>query len=400
MLLCGCSAEDVQQLIQDSIDMNGPPAVAGDWFGAPEGHEDESRDKTNAYSNIRDYLLPEVDITTVGEDTLSNLPEYDFSGPDPQGGDSTSTLDSSLVASSDSLAQAEADNAAQRYDKKIYLAPLYIGETSTTVVPQNYKAYSVLMDKYGFEKYDIEAYKAAVIKANKPIGAERKAIWNASTFKGKTTTIGEKTYKEWVLAWNLCVKIGNKLKADGCDVIYPYDNIATVKNDSNRSMILGSKASMSLEDIAEDIAKVKPDYVIYIGFNEAAFGATADGAKDTHTLFAYEEFTLKSSKGTKNEKFCIDLQRNWSNFTELSTVLPASKPIKTKKGEDITKYPGVSKAQTAITALRINDVNAKSCVLMLGDFNTNMSTKKTAYNYAHIKKLGRAIAVVIEQSLG
>lgn len=379
--------------------MNGPPAVAGDWFGAPEGQEDESRDKTNAYSNVRDYLLPEVDIVATGEDTLSDLPEYDFSGPDPQGVDSTPTLDSSLIASSDSLDQAEIDNAAKRYDKKIYLAPLYIGVTSTTIIPQNYKAYSVLMDKYGFEKYDIEAYNDVVIKANKHVGEENKAIWNASTFKGKTATIGNKTYMEWVLAWNLCVKIGDKLKADGCDVIYPYESTAIVGNNSNRDMILGSKASMSLEAIAEDIAKVKPDYVIYIGFNEAAFGSTVDGAKDTHTLFAYEEFTLKSTKGTKSEKFCIDLNRNWSNFTELATALPASKPIKTKKGEDIKKYPGVSKAQTAITALRINDVSAPACALMLGDFNTNMSTKQTSYTYADLTTLGGAIAGVIEQSL-
>lgn len=370
-----------------------------DWFGVKSA---ENRNTTNMYSNTRDYMLPDVNITSVVEKALEELPEYDFSGPEPSDSPSDSTLDSSLTASGESLDTAAAETGATVYNKKIYLAPLYNGTGSSSAIPQNYKAYETFRKQESFDRDDITAYKQALSRTSYTSKIESDGgIWGASAYKGKSCKIARKSYEEWKLAWNLCLLIGTQLSKDGCDVIYPYSTRSLANASSSPSNLLGGWYSMTLEDIAEDITTKNPDVVLFIGFNEGAFGNVSDPekVKTTNTQVVYEDFTLINTRSTHNNHLCNMLVKSWQSVGDLNSCLPMYRSIVAKNGENMEAYPGVCKAQTALTALRINDVSAPSCALLLGDFNSNIVAESPAYSYTRLNELGMTIAGIIESSL-
>ena len=93
------------------------------------------------------------------------------------------------------------------------------------------------------------------------------------------------------------------------------------------------------------------------------------------------------------------MSKQWNANKDLAKSIPADKQTDINGLSYVKAYPmGAHKAQTAITSLQINKYSGKSVAIMLGNFNTNISSKN-AYSYKKQKTLGTVLADVVEKSL-
>lgn len=366
------------------------------WFGKDD---DESRDGNSAYSNREGFIFHNYDINDVEESKLNSLPAYDFSGPDPTiNGDASSTKDSSLLSSNtaESTEASEAKGTADLNGKKVYLAPLYCGLDGDQRLCRTIKAYDALKKKYGTgsKKFGVKAYRSAVKKVKNP-SAENG--YGMHKFKGKYyyDKTGALTQMQWKLAWDACYRIGTQLKADGCDVMYPYSvRKYTNKNDTPNSF-LKTDATLDILSIASDIAKKKPDYVIWIGFNDGAFGLVSKKAVTTNTLFLYKDYS-----GASNNGFAKSLQSKWASEKDLAKELPASKNLPADKYDyEKASVIGINKVESAITQLYAVGYKGTSAAILFGSYNSNVTKAKAKYSYNSPKVLYTRIAQIIEQAL-
>ena len=221
--------------------------------------------------------------------------------------------------------------------------------------------------------------------------------YGMNKFKGKYyyDKTGALTQMQWKLAWNACYRIGTQLKADGCDVMYPYSvHKYTNKNDTPNSF-LGTDATLDILSIASDIAKKKPDYVIWIGFNDGAFGSVSKKAITTNTLFLYKDYS-----GLTNSNFVMALHSKWVSEKDLAKELPASWQSPVDKYEyDKASVIGTNKAESAITQLYAVGYKGTSAAILFGSYNSNVTKAKAKYSYNSPKVLYTRIAQIIEQAL-
>ena len=393
LLLAGCSVDDLQQDIADNPSLQHDLTFS--WFGRNDD-EEGAKDGASPYANDRDYITFNYDLTDVGESKLNELPAYDFSGPKPSGGSGTEATDPSLLSSNQESTESSEENLNVS-GKKVYLVPLLCGQNRSGYLARNMQGYQKLQYSSSSRKWSIKEYRNELSRLKSPKSSDgfgydrfKGASYTHKNSKGKYVT-----YSQWKIAWNMCYYIGTVLEQDGCTVMYPYTaKSAAGKDDNDPTKFLGSNAGRNLQDIAEDIAKQKPDYVIYIGFNDGDFGAGNSSAKSKNTLFIYENYAKSKSKG-----FAKSLSKQWNANKDLAKSIPADKQIDINSLPYVKAYPmGAHKAQTALTSLQINKYSGKSAAIMLGNFNTNISSKNS-YSYKKQKTLGTVLADVVEKSL-
>lgn len=392
VLLTGCSAEETQENLENGMIMGGINRV--DWFNV--NHGESKYGKANAYSNDQDYLLDNYDITEVEDSNLSELPAYDFSGPKPEFGSGQSASDDSLIASTSSLLEAEneASTSITMNGQTVCLVPLYSGVATTKYLARDDGSYQELLESNGKTKASVEEYVALAGSHTATQNSKFKHKLGLAAFQGTKATVGSNTYVQWQQAWNACYAVGQQLSKDGCKVSYGFSATGEAKSTDEPKKFFGDSSLRTMQDIGTAIGGIKPDYVIFIGFNEGAFGKASTTAKSKNTLMTYYDYGK-----TKNKKFCKSVKKNWTGVSDLAAALPVEKTF------DVYKYSlsessemGLQKMQTAMYALKIGGYTGKSVGIMLGGFNENVAAGGE-YCYAKPSVLYSAIATVIEKSL-
>lgn len=386
--LTGCSVEEIQEELSGT-NSSLKKDLSMEWFGRSD--EESNRDGSSPYANNRDYITFNFDNKEVEESDLASLPEYDFSGPKGSNpGNEKSNQDESLLpAGTEEVTDPSAQKAAN--GKKVYIAPICCGLKSTGYLARTKTGYQKL--KGSASSFSISDYKKALAEMKECSDTKN---YGANRFKGKKETKlyaggTSKDYSEWKASWDAAKRIGDQLKKDGCDVVYAYSATVYTNAASDPSTFWGDRKDWTVQDIAEDAAKAKPDYVLWIGFNEADFGASVDNTVTTHTIFVYG-----AGKGSKT--FSKKVAKNWGKVSDLDASLPKDGYVKRGKyKEEVASVIGSQKADTCLTALEINGCKCKSMALLLGDYKTN-SNSKTVFSYNKPDALYQKIAEVLEKS--
>ena len=385
--------EEVQEQFENSngIHFEG---MDKDWYGTGNPTTGGS---TSPYSNGRDYISFNYDKKEVEESKLAELPEYDFSGPQgttPQ--EAESNLDTSLIAAeSETTENTEVTTTAN--GKKVYLAPICCGLDDTGYLARTWKGYTRLKENSKKSSYSISDYKASLANMN---SLTDKVNYGENRYKGYTSTVSHNSlytvnYGEWRFCWDWAKRIGDNLKKNGCDVIYAYDATTCTNDNSDPKTFWGGKRGWTIQDIAEDIAKEDPDYVIWVGVNENGFKDTSkmNTSVQTGTIFMH-------GAGNGSKTFAKAINKYWSNVKDLESSLPrvGVAASNTYSGTVATAI-GAQKAQTCLTALRINGYDKPSVAILFGNFKTNNSNKKAEYRYLRPNPLAIKLAEIIGLSM-
>lgn len=396
VLLTGCSVDEIQSNGFFTGNSTLKQDLSANWFGRSS---DDSKDGNSAYGNNRDYITFNYDINDVEDSKLEKLPEYDFSGPDATGSASASSNNDSSLTGGNAIGDTESTESknASISGNTIYIAPLYCGLAGTGYLCRTYTAYTNVKSKSGKSNFTITDYRAAMKALKSPSASDG---FGQNRFKGKsfseTINGNQRNFAEWKQSWNACYRIGSQLKADGCDVIYPYSVNKYTAANSDPATFFGADSSKDILSIARDIASKKPDYVIWVGFNEVAFGNSSSKTMTKNTLFAYENY----GKARSNSKLAKNFYKSYNKVDDLAKALPADKQLKIPKlNYDKASLLGLQKAQTAITQLQIAGYTGKSVVLLLGNFNTSIKDVKSKYRYGEEITLYTQIAHVFETAI-
>lgn len=396
MSLSGCSVEEVQEMFE-----YGNPALRQElnqnWFGVTN---EETRDTNSPYANNRDYTFGNYDLKEVEESKLADLPEYDLSGPDAEDQPSLGeNQDASLLSTQDST-ELSSETLSQTSGKTIYLVPICCGNAYDGYVARSRTGYDNLMKNATAQT--IDGYKDALKTLKKPIDQK---LYGQNRYVGKKNTkllAGNvsQDYSEWKACWDACLRIGTQLKKDGADVMYAYNKTSYTNKASNPETFFGNRSNFTVQDIAEDIAAKKPDYVIFVGFNENDFGIGTDTHRSKGTTFLYHKYD-----GIKNGAFAKALAKSYGNVTDLNESIPLNGSSKAyREAKDYQKIDpkyciGAQKAESFLMAMEINGVEAKSAAMLLGYYNTNVGNSKAKYSYNKQSVLYAKIAQVIENAI-
>lgn len=396
MCLTGCSVDEVQSNGLFSNNSSLKQDLTANWFGRSS---DDSRDGNSAYGNSRDYITFNYDINEVEESKLGELPDYDFSGPDATGNASSSDNTDPSLTGGNAIGDVEStENAnAKISGSKIYIAPLYCGLAANGYLCRTYKAYEDEKTKSGKSPFSISDYRDAMKKLKNPTAS---AGYGQNRFKGNTYTDtvngNPRTFAAWKLAWNACYRIGSQLKSDGCDVVYPYSVSKYALDNSDPETFFGVDSSKDILDIAADIASKKPDYVIWVGFNEVSFSKKPSSSLTNNTIFAYQNY----GKAKSNKKLATKFYKSYTKVDDLEKALPAEKPlsISSLNYDNASKF-GLQKAQSTMTQMRIAGYNGKSVAVLFGNYGTNVKDTKAKYSYSQEITLYTQIAHVFEAAI-
>lgn len=410
VFLTGCSAQE----IQNTIGLNDTALkqdLTFNWFGRSDA---ESRDGSSPYSNSRDYIIQNFDITEVSESSLASLPGYDFSGPSSSG-KVAGTTDESLLSSSDGGSSEE----TQEKKQVVYLVPLYSGFSwdakSDPLRVRSIALYKDYISKSSSTDYEdfCSSYYTKLYR-NKNRAAFSADGFGQSTFAGlKYTYTGPKfngnaTCYQWQVAWNLCRATGRKLKKDGYTVVYPDSKNKDAAFSDDAETFFENKSKLKdFNKIAADAVEQQADCVVFIGFNDKGFEPViGNDVTCKTTYFAYHSYTMgESSVGNKG--FTEALQRNFGKTKNLkgSGLDTIGKPVDAFGGAwgssaNQASVYGMQKAQTALMSLRIQKYDGKSAAVLFGNFGSNVrDTDKITYSYEKPASLGKALAVAIEKAL-